>query len=89
MAAKLTTEQADALRTSDSMGLEVVDPSTNRIYVILDEETHRRAMEALRLQNDDWAAIQQGIAQADAGESMSLAESEQQIREQFGFAPRS
>ncbi len=89
MAAKLTTELADAVRTSSSSGLEVIDPSTNRIYVILDEETHRRAMEALRQQEDDWAAIQQGIGQADAGGSMSLADSEQQIREQFGFAPRS
>lgn len=85
----LTQELVEALHAASTLELEVIDPSTNHVYVIIDGEKHQRAMSALRRQEDDWAAIQDGIAQADAGQTMSLTESDRRIREQFGFAPRS
>lgn len=88
MTARLNKELSDALRAAGDSELEVVDPSTNRVYFLVDGETHQRARQALRQQEADWAAIQDGIAQADAGDTMPLDESDRRIREQFGFAPR-
>lgn len=67
MAAKLSKELASALHAAGNDGLEVIDPDTNRVYHIVDEETHRRAMNALRAEQDR-EAIAEGIAQMEAGE---------------------
>lgn len=89
MAAKLTQEISDALRTNGEGRLEFVDPSTNRTYVLVESEQHCRAMEALRREEEDWAAIQEGIAASKAGDTIPLEEADRQIREEFGFAPQS
>jgi hypothetical protein len=73
MTPKLSQEQVAALRASGENELEVVDPDTERAYLIVDIETHRRAMEALR-QQQDRIAIAQGIAELDAGEGMPVEE---------------
>lgn len=65
--------------------LRVTDPSTDRIYVLVDDETHRKAMRALRLQ-EDWEAIQEGASQADHGETLSVAEARAKLKRQFGFS---
>jgi len=52
MIAKLTKELADALNASGVSELEVVDPSTQRTYFVVDADIHRRAMDALRRQQD-------------------------------------
>jgi hypothetical protein len=82
MAAKLSKELADALHANGDNSLEVVDPSDNRVYFIVDGETHRRAMDALRRQRDR-DAIAEGIAQMEAGEGIPLQEARQQTRQQL------
>ena len=83
MSPELPTEITDVLHSTPGM-LRVVDPTTQRVYVIIDDETHRQAMRALQ-QQQDWEAIQEGIAQADRGETMSLEEVDAKIRSEFGF----
>ena len=83
MTPELSKEMADALH-AEGGDLRVVDPSTQRVYVIVDNDTHERAMQALR-QQEDWESIQRGAAQADAGEGMSLAEADRKLRDQLGF----
>jgi hypothetical protein len=82
MTAKLTKELADALKQAGESELEVVDPDTNRSYMIVYREIHRRAMEALRRQQDR-VAIAQGIAEMEAGEGISVAEARQLTRERL------
>jgi predicted transcriptional regulator len=87
MPPELTKEIADALHAKNG-DLRVIDPTTQRVYVLVDDETHERAMQALR-QQDDWESIQRGAAQADAGEGMDLEEADQKLRSQLGFPRRS
>lgn len=82
MTAKLTKELAAALKATGETELEVVDPDTQRTYFLVDSETHRRAMEALRRQQDR-DAIAQGIAEMEAGEGMSVNEARQLARERL------
>jgi hypothetical protein len=70
----------DALHSAGMDDLELIDPTTNRTYVLVDSDVCRRAMEALRREQDR-AAIARGIAQMQAGEGMSLAESRRLNRE--------
>lgn len=84
MAAKLNKELADALQAAGGESLEVVDPVTNRVYRIIDEETHRRAMRALRAQQDR-DAIAEGIAQMDAGAGKPAMQAFEELRERLGF----
>ncbi len=74
---------ADELHAS-SGELRLTDPSTDRVYVLIDDETHRRAMHALKLQ-EDWEAVQEGAAQADRGETMSVDEARAKLKRQVGF----
>lgn len=82
MSAKLSKELADALHATGECQLEVVDPDTNRTYIIVDSEVHRRAMEALRRQQDR-DAIAQGIAEMEAGEGISVDEARKFTRERL------
>jgi hypothetical protein len=84
MAAKLNKELADALHAAGGEGLEVIDPDTNRVYRIIDEETHREAMLALRAQQDR-DAIAEGIAQMEAGEGKPALQAFEEMRERLGF----
>ena len=40
------------------------------------------------LEQQDWLAIQEGIAQADAGDTMPLDEADRRVRDEFGFTPQ-
>lgn len=75
------------LHAAGERELEVVDPSTNRTYVIVDSEIHRRAMEALRRQQD-LDAIAEGIAQIEAGQGKPLDEVFAGLRSRLRFPPR-
>ena len=88
MTPKLTDEMRQALRKQPAGPVEIPDDQTQRVYVLIDADLHRRAMTALQ-QQQDWESIQQGIAQADAGDTMPLAEADRKIREEFGFSARS
>ena len=82
MTAKLTKELTAALHATGESELEVVDPETSRLYFIVDGETHRQAMDALRRQqNHD--AIAHGIAEMEAGEGISVAEARKLTRERL------
>lgn len=82
MTAKLTKELAAALHATGENELEVVDPETSRLYFIVDGETHRQAMEALRRQQDR-DAIAQGIAEMEAGEGIPVAEARKLTRDRL------
>lgn len=48
----------------------------------------RQSLEQAIDADRDGEAIQEGIAQADAGDTLPLAEADQKIRSEFGFPPR-
>lgn len=78
MTAKLSPELANALHANGNQPLQVVDPTGEHVYFVVDGETHRLAMEALR-QREDLKAIQNGVRQMEAGEGVPLDEAFQQI----------
>jgi hypothetical protein len=80
----LPTNITEAIKSGNTADLRFVDPETQKVYFLLDDETHRRAMDAIR-QQDDWDAIEEGVAQAKRGESISADELKVQIRNEFGF----
>lgn len=86
MAATLTKEQIEALHASHDV-LEVVDPETNRRYVVVEEELHRQAMAALEAKRTR-EAIARGIADMEAGRGKPLDEAFEDIRRRLGFSPR-
>ncbi len=65
MSTFLTPELSAALQENEGE-LRLVDPNTQRVYVLVDDETHTRAMEALR-KREDRHAIQSGIDDMEAG----------------------
>lgn len=87
MIAKLTKEQAAALNATGKGTLELIDPDTQRRFVLVDSETHREAMEALARQQD-LAAISQGVAEMEAGLGKPLDEAFADIRARLDLPPR-
>jgi len=86
MTIKLPAELRQAIQQNpDSLRLE--DEQTHAVYFVIDEETHRRAMQALREQ-EDHAAIREGIEQMEAGEGRPIADVDVDIRKEFGFPPQ-
>ncbi len=83
----LSDEQRRALRKRPDGPVRVEDQQTHRVYVLVDQTTHERAMDALQ-QQDDMHAIQAGIDAAAAGRVALLDEADRRIREQLGFPPR-
>ena len=84
MTQKLSKEIANALHVAGNDGLQVVDPETNRIYFIVDEETHRRAMVALRAEHDH-DAIAQGVKQMESGQGKPVAQVFDEFRLRLGI----
>ncbi|MEO8268468.1 MAG: hypothetical protein ABI557_02035 [Aureliella sp.] len=84
MTVELTQELAAALHASGERGLELVDPQTRRTYVLVDVETHHRAMKALDRQQSH-AAIAEGLAQMQAGEGKALDQAFSDLREKLLF----
>ena len=71
----LTNEQSDALQQNGEP-LPVVDPRTQRVYVLVDQLTHDQAMDALKRQQlEDEAAIREGLEDAKNGRVMTIDES--------------
>jgi len=82
MTPKLDKDLTAAVDASGRKPVEVVHPSTNQTYFVVDGETLRQAMEALRRQHqqEDDDAIAEGIAQMEAGEGISLEEARELSR---------
>ena len=80
---KLTEEQIKALHASGDE-LEIVDPTTNRVYVIVDQENLKNARAALhRQQKDDIAAIQRGVDDMEASRTVTMEDAHKEIRQQL------
>ena len=79
MTPKLSQELVAALEAVGNGELEVVNPNDNRVYFVVDGDTHRQAMDALRRQRER-EAIANGIAQMEAGEVVTLEEARNQPR---------
>ena len=84
MTAKLTKELAAALNATGENELEVVDPDTQRTYFLVDGETHRQAMEALRRQQDR-DAIGEGLVQMQTGKGKPLDQAFSDMRSRLGL----
>ncbi len=78
MTTKLPAELRQAIEQSPN-ALRLEDEQTNAVYFVIDEETHRRAMQALQ-QQEDHAAIREGIEQMEAGEGRPIADLDADIR---------
>jgi predicted transcriptional regulator len=76
---KITPEMADALHANNG-DVRVTDPDTQRVYVLVDDDTHRKAMEALR-QREDLEAIQDGVDDMNAGRMVPAEEAHKRVRE--------
>ena len=87
MAPKLTDEQRRALHLHPGEPVPVEDEQSHTFYVLIDQETHQRAIAALR-QQEDIAAIQQGIDAAAEGRESTLEEADAHIRKELGFPSR-
>jgi hypothetical protein len=82
MTPKLSQELADALNAAGKGELEVVNPNDNRVYFLVDGDTHLQAMDALRRQRER-EAIANGIAQMEASEGVPLEEARKHTRERL------
>ena len=89
MIAKLTPEKAQALHASGENSIPVVDPTTNHVYVVVDQAKHEQAMQALR-ELETARAIREGLADAEAGRSIPLEVARelttQRLGSQYGCA---
>jgi hypothetical protein len=84
MVAKLTADQQRELDATPGGAIRIEHPSTHAVYVLVDELTHERAMRALREQ-EDRAAVAEGIAQMEASEGRPLADVDAEMRKDFEF----
>jgi len=84
---RITDEQRQALASQHDGPVPAEDAETHQTYFIYPEALHQRAMQALREQ-DDIAAIQQGIDDMEAGRLIPLEEAEAEIRQDLRFPPR-
>jgi hypothetical protein len=82
MTPKLTPEQRYALDHTDGP-VPVEDEKTNRVYFLVDESTF-----ASMKQQEDLAAIREGIADAEAGRVITLDELDVRIQARLDSLPR-
>ena len=87
MTVQLSKDLAAALHACGELQLEVVDPVTSRVYFIVESETHRQAMAALRARQDR-DAIAQGLAEMEAGQGVPVEEAFDSIRTRLGLRRR-
>jgi hypothetical protein len=75
MDTNLTPEQSQALGTTGEEPLTIVDPATNRKYVLVAADDFSKL--------ETVAAIRSGLSQMEAGEGQELNEAFRDIRSQF------
>ena len=86
----MTTKLPDELRQplqQNPKEVRLEDDQTHAIYFVIDEETHRRAMRALREQ-EDWNSVQRGLKDRQQGHELPIAQADAAIRKELGFPPR-
>lgn len=79
MHAKLSSDLTKAVDAHAGQPIKVEHPETHRVYVIVDHDTHERAMRALQAQ-DDWESVQRGLKDREQGNELPLAEADAKIR---------
>ena len=87
----MTTKLPDELRQplrQNPKEVRLEDDQTHAIYFVIDEETHRRAMRALKEQEDN-DAIAEGLQQMETGEGRPLHEVDAAMQRDFELPPRS
>lgn len=82
MTPKLTPEQCEALDRSEGP-LPVEDERTHRVYYVVDE-----SILAGLQQQEDLAAIREGIADMEAGRVVTLEELDARIRTRLGLSSK-
>ncbi len=87
MTPKLTDDLQQAIDERAGQPITVEHPVTHKLYVIVECDMHERAVAALR-QQEDIAAIREGISQMEAGKGRPLAEVDADIRSELGLPPR-
>lgn len=75
MILNLTPELRSAIVASEGGPIHLRDEETAAVYVVVDEETHRRAMEALDRQQS-LESVRRGVAQMEAGLGRPASEAE-------------
>jgi predicted transcriptional regulator len=88
MMPKLSEDQRQALRDHPGGPIPVEDEQTRQRYVLVEQELHDRAMQALKRQEDP-AAIQAGIDDMVAGNVVPFDDVDARIRAKLGMPPRS
>jgi predicted transcriptional regulator len=86
MKTTLTDEQRHALDEQPE-GIEIEDERTRRVYILADADLHRRAIEALRRQEDN-QAVHSGIDDMQAGRVVPFEDVDRRIREKLGLPLR-
>ncbi|REJ67484.1 MAG: hypothetical protein DWQ31_11145 [Planctomycetota bacterium] len=81
MNAKLPPEIRKAIE-QNPLDVRLEDEETNAVYFIMDEATHRRAMLALKEQEDN-RAIGEGLRQMEQGEGKPFEEVDRAMRSEF------
>ena len=82
MTPKLTPEQSQALHDAGNE-LPILDPKTNKFYVVIEQSVHEQGKAALDRQRSDIEAIQEGLDDLNAGRVMELDEAHQGLKEKF------
>jgi len=86
----MTTKLPEELRQplqQNPREVRLEDDQTQAVYFVIDEETHRRAMKALKEQEDN-DAIAEGLQQMENGEGRSLEEVATAMQRDFELPPR-
>jgi hypothetical protein len=86
---RLSPEQRQAIteRQGQPIPLEP-DDQTQQVYVLVEQQTFDRAMQALA-EREDLESIRRGIEQMKDGKGRPLSEVDADIRQKLGFPPRS
>ncbi len=87
MTPKLSDEQRQALDERGDSPVPVQDEQSQRVYFLVDQSLHERAMGALQ-QREDLAAITEGIADMEAGRVVPFEEVDARIRKKLGLPAR-
>lgn len=81
---KLTDEQSAAIQEHPE-GVSCEDTRTQRVYWLVEEQVHQRAMQALK-QQQDLDAIRQGLTQMKSSAGTPVQEAREQLAQELGFS---
>jgi len=86
MEPQLTDEQKEALREQGTP-VRIEDSETHKVYFLIDDAFHRRAVEALERRDTD-RALKAGLKDLEAGRVLSFRDVDARIRRSLGLPAR-